>query len=94
MTSTIDVNLFAVSVSGDASKVIYRDDAPGPRLTIYDLNGTLQAGAMFPLLRTVRLPDSPSVSNGSTSPVSMISNADDSFVFVSGNRRMLVVPVT
>jgi hypothetical protein len=126
-TSSIDVNLDAISVSGDASRVIventqlysrsltllgnvppggvalasrdsskafvYRDDPPGPRLTIYDLNGALQAGALFPLLRTIRLPDSPNVTNGDTSPIAMTSNADDSFVFLSGNRRMLVVPV-
>jgi hypothetical protein len=126
-TSSVDVNLFAVSVSGDASRVIlqhsqvysraltllgnvpaggvalasrdssrafvYLDDAPGPRLAIYDLNGTLQPGAVFPLARTIRLPDSPNVANGGGAPVSMTSSADDSLVFISGDRRVLVVPV-
>lgn len=80
--------------SRDSSRAyLYRDDAPGPRLTIYDLNGTLQAGALFPVIRTIRLPDSPNAVNGGGSVVTMTSNADDSFVFISGDRRLLVVPV-
>lgn len=80
--------------SRDSSKAfIYRDDPPGPRLTVYDLNGQLQAGAMFPLLHTILLPDSPNAINGAAGPVSMTSNPDDSSVFISGDRRVLVVPV-
>ena len=126
-SSSVDLNLFAISVSGDASHVIvqntrvysrsltllgnlpaggtalasrdssvayvYRDDAPGPRLTVYDLNGPLQAGAIFPLIRTIRLPDSPNATNSGLGAVTMETSADDSLVFLSGNRRVLVVPV-
>lgn len=126
-STSVRFNLFAVSVSGDASHVIlqntsvysrsltllgnlapngialasrdssrafvYRDDAPGPRLDVYDLNGALQPGALFPVLRTIRLPHSPNTTNGGFNAVTMTSNADDSLVFISGNRRLLVVPV-
>ena len=126
-STSVRFNLFAVSVSGDASRVIlqsssvysraltllgnlapngvalasrdssrafvYRGDAPGPRLDVYDLNGALQPGAMFPLLRTIRLPDSPNATNAGLNAVTMTSNGNDSLVFISGDRRVLVVPV-
>jgi len=126
-TSSVSVGLSAVSVSGDASRVIlqnstvysrsltllgnlapggvaqvsrdasrayvYLDDAPGPRLAVYDLNGALQAGAMFPLLRTIRLPHSANVTNGGFNAVTTATSLDDSQVFISGDRRLLVVPV-
>jgi hypothetical protein len=125
--SSVDLNLFAISVSGDASHVIlqnttvyskalvllgnlppggvavasrdssrayvYRDNAPGPRLSVYDLDGPLQAGAVFPLLRTIRLPHSPNAMNNGFGTVTLATSADDSQVFVSGDRRLLVVPV-
>jgi hypothetical protein len=126
-TSAVAVNLTALSVSGDASRVIvqntavysrsltllgnlppggpaqvsrdasrayvYLDNAPGPRIAVYDLNGALQPGAVFPLLRTVRLPDSPNANNGFGTPVAMTTSTDDTRLFVSGDRRVLVVPV-
>jgi hypothetical protein len=126
-TSSVSVGLFAVSVSGDASRVIlqnstvysrsltllgnlapggiaqvsrdasrayvYLDDAPGPRLAVYDLNGALLPGAVFPLLRTIRLPDSANATNGGFNAVTMATSLDDSQVFISGDRRLLVVPV-
>lgn len=126
--STVHFNLFAISVSGDASRVIlqntavyskaltllgnlpvggaalashdssrayvYRDDAPGPRLLVYDLNGTLQAGAVYPLIRTIRLPHSANATNSGSGQATMTTSADDSLVFISGDRRLLVVPVS
>jgi hypothetical protein len=126
VTGTPRANLFAVSVSGDASRVIlqgadvysrslsltghvafgggalasrdatrafvYRDDgSAGPRLEVYDLNGALQAGALYPVAKTVALPDSPNVAAGQS--VQLASTPDDAAVFVSGNARLLVVPV-
>ncbi|MFL5312397.1 MAG: BACON domain-containing protein, partial [Myxococcales bacterium] len=122
----VDFNLFAVSVSGDAARVIlqgtevysralsltgrlpagggavasrdssgayvYRDDGDaGPRLEVFDLNGDLTAGALYPLLKTVRLADSPNTAAGGS--VQMVPTPEDSAVFVSGNSRVLVVPV-
>ena len=72
---------------------IYRDDESGPRLEVYDLNGMLQIGAFFPRLRTLRLPDLPNMARGTLQRISMTTTADDSFVFVSGDRKLLVVPV-
>jgi hypothetical protein len=83
----------ALTSRNSSRAFVYLDDAPGPRIAVYDLNGALQAGAMFPLLRTIRLPDSPNASNGSGIAVSMTTNADDSRLFLAGDRRLLVVPV-
>lgn len=124
--STVDINLTAVSVSGDASRVIldnsdvysralvftghipsfgvtlasrdssraftYVEDATGGRLEVYDLNGPLQSGAAYPLLKTLVLPDA---ANGTGYPnrVVMTSSLDDSAVFISGDSKLLVVPV-
>src|SRR5262249_31225626 len=97
--SSVAVNLFAVSVSADASKVILQnssvysrsltllgnlapggvaavsrdasrafvffEDTDGPRVAIYDLNGALLPGAVFPLVSTIQLPDSPNAATGS-----------------------------
>ncbi|HSK02646.1 MAG TPA: hypothetical protein VK932_15450 [Kofleriaceae bacterium] len=84
----------AVAASRDSSRAfVYRDDAPGPRLDIYDLNGPLQSGALYPLLHTVPLPDAANAMPGTPVSITMATTLDDSVVFVSGNRRVLVVPV-
>ncbi|MFL5455374.1 MAG: hypothetical protein ACJ78X_03125 [Myxococcales bacterium] len=125
-TGPLRANLSAISVSGDASRVIlqgadvysralsltghvasgggtlasrdssrafvYRDDGiAGPRIVVYDLNGALQAGALYPVAKTIALPDSPNTAAGGL--VQMASTPDDGAVFVSGNARILVVPV-
>jgi cysteine-rich repeat protein len=126
-SSTTDLNVTAMSVSGNASRVILQDryvysrsltltgniplrgvalasrdssrafvyveDADGPRLEVYNLNGPLQSGALYPLLRTVTLPDSANGAGDAHSPVAMTSSPDDAVVFVSGDSKLLVVPV-
>jgi len=125
--STVDLNLTAVSVSGNASHVIlentyvysrsltltgnipfggvalasrdssqafvYVDDAAGTRIEVYNLNGPLQSGALYPLLKTVMLPDSANGTGSFHRPVAMTSSLDDAVVFVSGDSKLLVVPV-
>jgi len=124
----INYNLFAATVSGDASRVIlqnrdvysraltltgnlgtgvgvalasrdssrafvYRDDGGQARIVVYDLNGALLPGAVYPVSQTIILADSPNASTGTYSAISMATTHDDSVLFVSGNRRILVVPV-
>jgi cysteine-rich repeat protein len=72
---------------------LYVEDTAGPRLEIYDLNGPLQAGALYPLLRTVVLPDSANGLGSFHFPVVMTSSLDDGAVFVSGDSKLLVIPV-
>lgn len=125
--SNVNFNLHAISVSGDASRVVlqnrfvysraltllgnlpdrgpvlvsrdasrallYAEDGAGPRLEVYDLNGPLQPGALYPLLKTVTLADSANGVSGIHPPVAMTSSPDDAVVFVAGDARLLVVPV-
>jgi cysteine-rich repeat protein len=80
--------------SRDSSRAfVYIDDAAGPRLEVYNLNGPLQAGALYPLLKTVPLPDSADHPGTLFPPVAMASSPDDAVVFVSGDSKLLVVPV-
>lgn len=125
--SDIDIDLAAITVSGDASRVIlqnrfvhdraltltgnlpasgvvlasrdssrafiYVEDAAGQRLELYNLNGPLQSGALYPLLDTIVLPDSANSGPGPHPPVTMTSSLDDGTVFVSGDGKLLVVPL-
>ena len=79
--------------SRDSSRAfVYRDDGTaGPRLEVFDLNGALTAGALYPLAKTVALADSPNTAADQS--VRLVSTADDSAVFVSGAARILVAPV-
>lgn len=82
--------------SRDSSKAyVYRDDASGggPRLDIYNLNGALQTGAVYPLLKSVSLADAPNTSAGLYNSISLVETPDGNTVFVSGNSKLLVVPV-
>jgi hypothetical protein len=72
---------------------VYVDDAAAPRVEVYDLNGPLQPGALYPLLATVMLADSAHGSGPSHPPVAMTSSVDDAIVFVAGDSKLLVVPV-
>lgn len=125
--SAVALDLSAVTVSGNASRVIldnafvyssplrflgniaaggvalasrdssrafvYRDDGPGPRIAVYDLSGPPRPNGIYPLVGIVQLPDLPNELRGTNDAISMTTNADDSVVFVSGSRKLLVVPV-
>jgi hypothetical protein len=74
---------------------VYSDDAAGggPRLAIYNLNGALQTGALYPLLKTVTLADAANASPGEYGIITMAETPDGNTVFISGNAKLLVVPV-
>lgn len=125
--SVIDLDLTAITVSGNASRVIlqnrfvysraltltgnlpprgvvlasrdssrafiYVEDTAGQRLEVYNLNGPLQSGALYPLLNTIALPDSANSGPGPHLPVTMTNSLDDGTVFISGYGKLLVVPV-
>jgi hypothetical protein len=128
-SADVDYNLSAVSVSGDASRVIlqntnvysgalvltgqlpagnggvalasrdstkafvYRDDGSGPRIEVYDLTQPLQTGGLYQLAKTVNLPDSPDTAAGNYQDITMAQTPDSATVFVSGDSKILVVPV-
>jgi hypothetical protein len=83
-----------VLASQDSSRAfIYVEDTAGQRLEVYNLNGPLQSGALYPLLDTIVLADSANSGPGPHSPVTMTSSLDDGTVFISGDGKLLVVPV-
>lgn len=83
-----------ILVSRDASRAfLYAEDGAGPRIEVYDLNGPLQPGALFPLLKTVTIPDAANGDGSDHPPVAMTSSLDDATVFIAGDRRLLIVPV-
>jgi hypothetical protein len=73
---------FALTVSGAEAQ-----------LAVYDLNGALLSGGLYPLTTTISLTDPLNSVEGGTASLTMASNHDDSLVFVSGDRGILVVPV-
>jgi hypothetical protein len=82
-----------VLASRDSSRAfIYVEDTAGQRLDVYNLNGPLQSGALYPLLHTIALPDSANSGSGPHPPVTMTSSLDDATVFISGDGKLLVVP--
>jgi hypothetical protein len=74
---------------------VYSDDPAGggPRLAVYNLNGALQTLALYPLLKTVTLADAANASPGEYSIITMAETPDGNTVFISGNAKLLVVPV-
>jgi hypothetical protein len=82
---------FATLISHDGSRAFVYADQQQPRIEIYDLNGPLQSGAVYPLLATVALPDA---ANGPNEyAMAMTSTPDDAVVFVSGASKLLVIPM-
>lgn len=128
-SANVDYNLSAVSVSGDASRVIlqntdvyseslgltgelpagnggvalasrdstkafvYRDDGGSPRIEVYDLTLPLQTGGLYQLTKTVDLADSPDAAAGTYQNIALTQTPDSATVFVSGDSKILVVPV-
>jgi hypothetical protein len=80
--------------SRNSSRVyVYRDDGNAPRLDIYDLTGPLGPGAIYPLLKTVNLTDSPNSGSQNYLAISMAETPDGNAVFVSGDSKIVVQPV-
>jgi hypothetical protein len=80
--------------SRDSSRAfVYVDNDAGARIEVYNLNGPLQPGALYPLLKTVNLLDSANALGELHPAVVMTSSLDDTTVFVSGDSKLLVVPV-
>jgi hypothetical protein len=128
-SNNVNYNLSAVSVSGNASRVIlqntdvysealgltgelpagnggvalasrdstkafvYRDDGGSPRIEVYDLTLPLQTGGLYQLTKTVNLADSADAAAGTYQNITLAQTPDSATVFVSGDSKILVVPV-
>ena len=57
------------------------------------MNGALQTGAPYPLLKTVTLADAANASPGEYGIITMAATPDGNPVFISGDAKVLVVPV-
>jgi cysteine-rich repeat protein len=82
----------AVASRDSTRAFAYHYENTGDRLEVYDLTGSVQADVQFPLLTTVNLPD-PADDDTSFSRVTVASSPDDRLVFISGETRLLVVPL-
>jgi hypothetical protein len=83
-----------VLMSRDSSRAyLYHDESGTAQLDIYNLNGSLLSGSIYPLLKTVTLADLPSSQIKSYSTIALAESADGSTVFVSGNSKIVVQPV-
>jgi hypothetical protein len=83
-----------VLASWDSSRAfVFLEDTAGPRLEVYNLDVPRHTGGDYPLLKTVPVADSPNTPSGFHPPVVMTASRDDSVVFISGDARLLVVPV-
>ncbi|MDB5970083.1 MAG: hypothetical protein JWQ90_2533 [Hydrocarboniphaga sp.] len=80
------------SNNGARAFVYVQDDKGNAAIEVYDLNGTLTPGAVYPLLKRIALADQASVSFN-TYTIKMASSLDDKTVFVAGDQRILVVPI-
>ena len=72
---------------------VFGVDFAGARLEVYDLNAPLDPSMLYPLLETVMLPDSPNGPGPSHPRITMASSLDDRAVFISGDSKLLIVPV-
>lgn len=83
---------FATLISHDGGRAfIYAGDQQQPRVEVYDLNGPLQPGAMYPLIATIALPDA--VNGANEYAMTVTSTPDDAVLFISGASKLLVVPI-
>jgi hypothetical protein len=96
ITGNLPATAGATLASRDSTRAyVYFDDAAGggSRLAIYNLNGALQTGALYPLLKTAMLADAANASPGQYGIITMAETPDGKTVFISGNAKLLVVPV-
>jgi cysteine-rich repeat protein len=70
------------------------DNAGGAHLEIYDLTAPLDESGFYPRIRTMMLPDTANATGESIfAQLAMTTSLDDRVVFISGDRKLLVVPV-
>ena len=70
------------------------DNEGSAHLEIYDLTAPLDEHGFYPRIRTMMLADTASaVGESSVVHMAMTTSLDDRVVFISGDRKLLVVPV-
>jgi hypothetical protein len=94
LTGHLLPNASALASLDSSRAFVFGETGAESQLIVRDLNGALGAGAVYPALKAIDLPDPPSSSGSGPVSVGLASIQDDSAVFVSGNRYILVVPVT
>jgi cysteine-rich repeat protein len=83
---------FATIASTDGRRAFsYAQDAPHTRIEVYDLDGALQTGAMYPLLSS--LPVADNVNGANEYAMALALTPDDAVMFVAGASKLLVVPL-
>lgn len=81
-------------VSRDSTRAfVYREEGGSPSLVVYDLAVNVGSGGTFPVLKTIPLADWPNVGTGNLDAIAMTGTPDDKIIFISGDARILVVPI-
>ncbi|HYP99136.1 MAG TPA: IPT/TIG domain-containing protein [Polyangiaceae bacterium] len=93
LTGKLPADGVALASIDSTRAFVFRTDSAGAHLVIHDLNGTLEAGALYPVLKTIDLARNPSAADDIYPSIVMTSTPDDSAVFISGTHSILVVPV-
>lgn len=83
----------AAVASPDSNTAVVFRDGTEPEVDVYDLNGDLEPGAVFPLQGSVALDSAPSGEPGNLATIRLAVTPDDRTVFVSGDRTIEVVPL-
>ena len=90
----VPIHGVALASRGSRRAFLYVPDSAGAHLEIYDLTAALDESGFYPLIKTVILPDTANSPGDSIyAPVAMTSSLDDAAVFISGDSKLLVVPV-
>jgi len=92
LTGRLPTNAIALASLDSSRAFAFGEVAEPSRLFIHDLNGALESGGLYPVVKSIGL-EAVSSPVDDTKSLTMASTHDDSMVFLSGNRNILVVPV-
>jgi len=93
LTGKLPAGGVALAAIDSTRAFVFRSDDDGAHLVVHDLEGVLEAGALYPVQKTIDLAQSVADPTDQGAVIRMTSTPDDSAIFISGPQRILVVPV-
>ena len=83
----------AIASHDSRSAYVYHHGGGQPRILIYDISQPLTPVDEYPEIQQIDLTDTPYSIRGGYESISMVASPDDATLFVSGDARILVVPI-